>query len=156
MATGADVPVCIEAKARIMSGVGDQLSAPIELPRLHAVLVYPGVPVATALVFARYQAAIGGRREAPYAVNEIPRERDGLLHFIGQEGNDLSRVARSIAPVIAAAEEALDESGAELVRMSGSGSGVWGLFDDESEAQRAAEDIHTRHPGWWTMATKLS
>jgi 4-diphosphocytidyl-2-C-methyl-D-erythritol kinase len=154
-ATGADVPVCLEAKARIMSGIGDQLSAPIKLPRLDAVLVYPSIPVATATVFARYQAVIGGRRETPYGVKEIPKGRAKLLEFIGQEGNDLSRAARSVAPVIAAAEEALDENGAELVRMSGSGSGVWGIFEDEDEAEQAATDIRSEHPGWWTVATKL-
>lgn len=154
-ATGADVPVCLEAKARIMSGIGDELSGPIKLPRLHVVLVYPGVPVATGAVFARHQGALGGTREGPYSVKDIPKRRAELLEFIGREANDLSRAARSIAPVIAAVEEALDENGAELARMSGSGSGAFGIFADEDDATVAADDIRAEHPGWWAVATVL-
>jgi 4-diphosphocytidyl-2-C-methyl-D-erythritol kinase len=154
-ASGADVPVCLESAARIMSGTGELLSPPVKLPKLDAVLVYPGVPIATRLVFGRYQAPIGERRDTPYTIKDIPRRRAALLEFIGQEGNDLARVARSLAPVIAAAEEALDENGAELVRMSGSGSGVFGVFGDEDEAEQAAAAILSEHPGWWAVATKL-
>src|SRR5262245_36405516 len=51
-ATGADVPVCLDPRPRLMRGIGDVLSAPLELPRLFAVLVNPGVAVATREVFA--------------------------------------------------------------------------------------------------------
>ncbi len=154
-ATGADVPVCLQSKARIMSGIGDVLSEPIKLPKLEVVLVYPGLPVATAAVFRKYQALIGGRRDAPYVVTDIPKRRAALVEFIGREGNDLSRAARSVAPVIAAAEELLDENGAELVRMSGSGSGVFGIFGDRDEAKDAVQTIRKERPGWWAVATTL-
>src|SRR3954454_24685720 len=42
-ATGADVPVCLDPRPRVMRGVGDVLSAPLDLPRLFAVVVCPGV-----------------------------------------------------------------------------------------------------------------
>ena len=154
-ATGADVPVCLESKARIMSGIGDVLSEPVKLPKLEVVLVYPGLPVATASVFQKYQALVGGQRTTPYAVLDIPKRRAALLEFIGREGNDLARAARSVAPVIAAAEESLDENGAELVRMSGSGSGVFGIFEDKDEAKDAAQTIRKERPGWWAVATTL-
>src|SRR6516164_7374359 len=34
--TGADVPVCLDPRARLMRGIGDVLSAPLDLPRLFA------------------------------------------------------------------------------------------------------------------------
>ena len=34
LAVGADVPVCLESRARIMRGVGEELSAPLDLPPL--------------------------------------------------------------------------------------------------------------------------
>ncbi len=51
-ATGADVPVCLTGRARIMSGIGDELGPPLKLPKLFAVLVNPMVAVATAQVFS--------------------------------------------------------------------------------------------------------
>jgi hypothetical protein len=50
-ATGADVPVCLAARARFMRGVGERLGPPLKLPRMFAVLVNPAVPVETAQVF---------------------------------------------------------------------------------------------------------
>src|SRR5439155_23471932 len=44
-ATGADVPVCLDPRPRLMRGVGDILADPLDLPRLAAVLVNPGVAV---------------------------------------------------------------------------------------------------------------
>ncbi|WP_248306930.1 4-(cytidine 5'-diphospho)-2-C-methyl-D-erythritol kinase, partial [Bosea sp. AAP35] len=48
---GADVPVCLASRARIMSGIGERLGRPLTLPPLFALLVNPGVPVETAAVF---------------------------------------------------------------------------------------------------------
>ncbi|HMK79009.1 MAG TPA: 4-(cytidine 5'-diphospho)-2-C-methyl-D-erythritol kinase, partial [Xanthobacteraceae bacterium] len=42
-ATGADVPVCLAARARMMRGIGEILGQPLALPPLPAVLVNPGV-----------------------------------------------------------------------------------------------------------------
>ena len=51
-ATGADVPVCLDPRPRLMRGIGDILSAPLVLPRLGILIVHPGVAVPTAKVFA--------------------------------------------------------------------------------------------------------
>ena len=56
-ATGADVPVCLDPRARMMRGIGEILSDPMTLPELPAVLVNPGVAVPTRDVFA----ALGAR-----------------------------------------------------------------------------------------------
>ncbi len=49
--TGADVPVCLASRARIMAGIGERLGSTLTLPPLFALLVNPGVPVETAPVF---------------------------------------------------------------------------------------------------------
>ncbi len=58
-ASGADVPVCLDPHARVMRGIGEVLSEPIELPKLAAVLVNPGVALATKDVFAAFDALQG-------------------------------------------------------------------------------------------------
>src|SRR5262249_23314024 len=60
-ATGADVPVCLDPRARLMRGIGDILSAPLDLPRLFALLVNPGVAVATRDVFAALSVPPAGQ-----------------------------------------------------------------------------------------------
>src|SRR5260221_7599549 len=48
--TGADVPVCLNSRACVMTGVGETL-LPLNLPKLPCVMVNPRIPVATKDVF---------------------------------------------------------------------------------------------------------
>ena len=59
-------------------------------------------------------------------------------------------------PLIAAALQAVGAlPGCRLARMSGSGSAVFGLFDDRATAERAARGLALGRPGWWVRATVL-
>ena len=60
-ATGADVPVCLDPRARMMRGAGEEIGPVLDLASLPAVLVNPGVPVATAPVFKALGLAVGQR-----------------------------------------------------------------------------------------------
>ena len=51
LALGADLPVCLAGRPCRMSGIGERL-APLALPPFWLVLANPGVPLATAAVFA--------------------------------------------------------------------------------------------------------
>ena len=154
-ATGADVPVCVESAARLMHGVGDVLSSPLDLPKLDAVLVFPGVPIATKDVFGNFTLVAGPRRKARYEESEIPRERLALLDYLAREANDLELAARLVAPVISEAKDLVGDSDARVVRMSGSGSAVFALYENASLAKRAAAKIKKRRPGWWCVQTVL-
>jgi 4-diphosphocytidyl-2-C-methyl-D-erythritol kinase len=152
LAVGADVPVCLASRPRIMRGVGDKLSAPLELPPLPAVLVNPGVALATRDVFARLVISQNGKT----GVGEVPRTFDAAIEFLTQHGNDLAQPAISCVPVIA---EALDAMGAvpglRLARMSGSGATCFALFATAGEAAAAAWLLQEAHPEWWVRATTI-
>jgi 4-diphosphocytidyl-2-C-methyl-D-erythritol kinase len=152
IACGADVPVCLESKPRIMRGLGDELDPPVALPRLHAVLVNPGVPLATADVFAAFR----GDEPSNMPVDHVPLERGALLSWLAARGNCLTRAAvvrvPAIADVLAATGELPD---CRLARMSGSGATCFGLFDDAAAAGRAADQLAAAHRDWWISATTL-
>lgn len=154
--TGADVPVCLEPRARMMRGAGETLGPALRLPRLFAILVNPGVPVETPQVFKGLRlepgqpfagephpdpAAVSG--EAPFAALKAAR-------------NDLEPPARTLQPLIAEALGLLSEdAGCRLARMSGSGATVFGLFDAPRAAVEAADAIRRQRPQWWIRATRL-
>lgn len=154
-ATGADVPVCLESRARLMHGIGELLSAPLDLPPLDAVIAFPGVAVATRDVFGNFTLAAGPRRRTRYVESEIPAEREALLRHLAGEANDLELAARLVAPVIAEAKDLLEQTGVLLARMTGSGSAVFALYDGAKAAQRAAAKLKKRRPGWWVAQTVL-
>ncbi|MCC6948160.1 MAG: 4-(cytidine 5'-diphospho)-2-C-methyl-D-erythritol kinase [Bradyrhizobiaceae bacterium] len=156
LAVGADVPVCLDPRARLMHGIGEILSGPIALPKLDAVLVFPGVPLATKDVFGHFTLVAGPRRRTRYAETEIPREREALFSYLSNETNDLELAARLVAPVIAEVKDLLAESDARIVRMTGSGSATFALYDNASLAKRAAAKIAKRRPAWWVAATTIA
>jgi 4-diphosphocytidyl-2-C-methyl-D-erythritol kinase len=52
--------------------------------------------------------------------------------------------------------DALDAAGgARLVRMSGSGATVFGLYEDRSAADAACRRISAAHQTWWCVSTIL-
>ena len=62
-ATGADVLVCLDPHARMMTGVGDRLGPLIPLPKMFVVLVNPRVQAPTPKVFAALGLAPGSSLE---------------------------------------------------------------------------------------------
>jgi 4-diphosphocytidyl-2-C-methyl-D-erythritol kinase len=153
LATGADVPVCLGLTARIMQGVGEKLSPPVALPELPAVLVNPGVPLATRAVFA----AFAGGKGATERLENVPRTRDAMIEFLIRHGNDLTQAAIDCAPVVSEVLIALRAlPGIQLTRMSGSGSTCFGLFRSPGEAQAAAQRLAAERKEWWVRPTVLS
>jgi 4-diphosphocytidyl-2-C-methyl-D-erythritol kinase len=156
-ATGADVPVCLDPRPRLMRGIGEILSDPVTMPRLPALLVNPGVAVPTKDVFA----ALHAKRTTGAAVSPASRQGDAqshgtLLDFLADSGNDLEKPAIAIEPVIADVLGALRAlPGCRLARMSGSGATCFALFDSARAATAAGQGLRRLHGDWWIQATVL-
>ena len=155
-AAGADVPVCLDSRPRIMRGIGDILSEPLALPTLPAVLVNPGVAVATKEVFAGWATASAPSPRAGFAALGTPPTREALLKFLLAQSNDLERPAIALAPVIADVLAVLRNSvGCKMARMSGSGATCFALFASAAAAQKAAKALRGKFPNWWIRPTML-
>jgi 4-diphosphocytidyl-2-C-methyl-D-erythritol kinase len=153
--TGADVPVCLEPRARMMRGAGEQVGPALRLPLLFTVLVNPRVPVETPAVFK----ALG--LQAGQILNgaghpEIEASSESLMDTLKRAHNDLEPAARGLQPVIGEVLARIAETkGCRLARMSGSGATVFGLYDDCKVAAEAAKHISRERPDWWVKATSL-
>ena len=155
-ATGADVPVCVDPRSRLMRGIGEILSGPLKLPPLQGVLVNPGVALATKAVFASWKPNLAPAIPVDSTVLAAMTRRDQLLRFLKGQANDLELPALALAPAIADVLTALrNQQGCELARMSGSGSTCFAVFASAAEAIKAAEKIHAAYPQWWVRATAL-
>ena len=162
--TGADVPVCLDPRPRIMRGIGDVLSAPLGLPPLYAVLVNPRIPVPTAQVFAA-RADNSVMREAPAPHSDpasvlvettaTPAAID-LIAAVAESSNDLEAPALALFPPVGDVLMALRTAkGCMLARMSGSGGTCFGLFGDAAAADAAARELEHARPQWWIRAAML-
>jgi 4-diphosphocytidyl-2-C-methyl-D-erythritol kinase len=156
--TGADVPVCLDPRPRVMRGIGDVLSAPLDLPPLPAVLVNPGVPVPTKDVFGKLGLSPGETRGLATEIQAGQlKSRDALLAYLGSQPNDLEAPAIAIQPVIVEVLAAIAGQPACLLsRMSGSGATCFGLFASEAAATAAAQSLASAHPKWWVAPTAFA
>ena len=155
-ALGADVAVCLQSRPTLVRGIGEQLSPPGVLAPLHAVLVNPRLAVATAEVFAAFDAAPqtpGTSAGTTEAWSSDPRR---LVEQLTPRRNDLTAAALSLCPAIG---DVLARLGAQqeclLQRMCGSGATCFGLFATPSAARAAADALRRDNPDWWVTATGL-
>jgi 4-diphosphocytidyl-2-C-methyl-D-erythritol kinase len=154
-ATGADVPVCLDSRPRLMWGIGEQLSPPLNLPPLAAVLVNPGVAVPTKDVFANWTKNAGAPPLDLAAVATI-QDTKSFIELLREDANDLEAPAIKLAPVIAEALAALRAlKDCRLARMSGSGATCFAVFDGTDAAQAAALALGSQYPRWWIKACAL-
>lgn len=149
LAIGADVPVCLNARPAMMSGVGEAILDVASPPPCGVVLVNAGEGVSTPDVFAA--------RTAPFTDAgdwETPPTFDAFIDALKGRKNDLSDPALSVSPVIGEVLAALSDTvECALARLSGSGGTCFGLYPDEIAAGTAAAAIRSEHPDWWCVAT---
>ncbi|RPI29155.1 MAG: 4-(cytidine 5'-diphospho)-2-C-methyl-D-erythritol kinase [Acidobacteria bacterium] len=150
-ALGADVPFFLCGGTALGIGRGDEirpLPDMAETPTL--VLVYPGFPVPTS---SAYQARDWGeyRGEAVLttleADNKIQRFRQAMAKGdLSWLENDFEEVLFELYPALAQVARLLREAGCEPVRVSGSGSCVFGVADP-GRAAKIAQDVSLQAAG---------
>lgn len=153
-ALGADGPMCLAATSARAGGRGEVLTPEPRLPTLHAVLVNPGVPSPTGAVYGAYDRLEVGDADRP----PDPRdwEAETVIGWLADQRNDLEAPALLNSPAIGTALKAVRAGGeARLVRMSGSGATVFGLYDGAAAAGRAAVALTQAHPAWWVRQARL-
>jgi 4-diphosphocytidyl-2-C-methyl-D-erythritol kinase len=133
---GADVPLFLYGKPCIMRGIGEQIT-PIEIPFIWYVLVYPGIVLRTKDVYA------GVRIPLTLTQNHITlsAQFETILDVARMLQNDLETVAFALHPEIYRVKERLRGAGAIGSLMSGSGSSVFGVFENEGDARVAARKV---------------
>ncbi len=145
---GADVPVCLSRAPQIMRGIGDALEPVVSCPSWDIVLVNPCVELSTPAVFA----ALADKTNPPMTSLAPDMDRAEWLDWLAAQRNDLEPPARHLAPQVNDALKAL--GGAELARMSGSGTTCFGIYPAAADARDAADQISRQHPHWWVKAAR--
>lgn len=150
---GADVPVCLQASATVMRGIGEQLSLLAHPLRGHMVLARPDVVLSTPDVFRAYaNGDVPFSQEGEDSLSALPTE-------LVAGGNDLQQAAISLCPQIGQLIDDLGEltpanhSGARHVQMSGSGSACFALFEDAESCEAAQRQLTEK--GYWAVATEF-
>ncbi len=141
---GSDVPFFLGPSPAFATGRGEQLFplAPIA-PPLRVLILVPNVVVSTKWTYGRYvipkSRLTGWKRMA--RLLQLRSEVIGGSKFKKNFSNDLETVVLPHTPAVRKALAALRASGVQAVRMSGSGSAVFGVSDSTRDLKRAAAGL---------------
>jgi 4-diphosphocytidyl-2-C-methyl-D-erythritol kinase len=150
---GADVPFFLYGGTARGRGRGDRIE-PLEPASERPLLLgLPPFGISTARVFARFSARLTppgndvSLRDP--SAHKVPVGKDFRLAV-----NDLEEVVFRDWPELRRFRDALHEAGAEPAMLSGSGSTVFGVFDDEVAMHHAMRRLRAAFEGWRVIATR--
>ncbi|MGI8648836.1 MAG: 4-(cytidine 5'-diphospho)-2-C-methyl-D-erythritol kinase [Rubrobacter sp.] len=133
---GADVPFCVGGGTALGEGVGERLSVLPQPPEHYLALVKPKASASTAEVYRAYDTSTVERKGNSGPVMAALRA-GSPLRLANSVGNDLSPLTSGLVPEIAEYERAFLAAGALGTAMSGSGTVVYGIFEEEDLAWAA-------------------
>lgn len=137
---GADVPFFLLGGTALGLARGDEVYPLSTQVRAHVVIAAPNRPLSTAAVFRRVDAGLTPRENSNTIYRFVSRDLEGKDSYAFLS-NDLEKAALTEAPDLAGEvrriRRVLVGGGARLALLSGSGSAVFGLFDDRGSARGA-------------------
>ena len=148
---GADVPFFLTGGTALGTGTGTEIRPLEDAPKMHLVVVTPGVKVSTAEAYKALGARALTKVEAAANLSVSRTEADFSVSHSGVWSNDFEAVVTRLYPEIGRASEALKSVGARRALLSGSGSSVFGVFESKGEAERARATLRPER-GWQVFA----
>jgi 4-diphosphocytidyl-2-C-methyl-D-erythritol kinase len=130
---GADVPYFLEGGLCLGEGRGDVITPLPDLPVMYCVLALPSFPISTAEIYGR--ARLTSPAEDSKMNRFLARREFGLLE------NNLEETVFSLYPRLKAIKSSFLNQEAVLSLVSGTGSAVFGLFEDKKKAARAFAEV---------------
>ena len=137
---GADVPFFIRGGCQIGSGIGEQLVKVNHTIKNTFLLVMPDIHICTKTAFKKLKKFLDYSKEEVRFANFI--EKDKFLFKFFE--NDFETIIVPTYPEIGEIKKELLNHGAVFSSLSGTGSTVYGVFDDEAEAI-SAESLFKVH-----------
>lgn len=142
-ALGADVPFCLADRPCRVRGIGESLT-PLPCGRTFPlVLIQPCEALSTREVFAAWRQNGIPSPDTDGAAAALAR---GDLSALNQcAGNVLEAASIPLRPGIRSAKEDLIALGAGMARMTGSGSAVFGAFEEDAAARSACAALQKKY-----------
>jgi 4-diphosphocytidyl-2-C-methyl-D-erythritol kinase len=134
---GSDVPFFLEGGTAMGAGRGDQIRPLPDLPKSHLVVVFPGERIPTAQAYQSLNLELTSP-EGAHKIHEFCGRLEVGSKSLPEIFNDFETSVLPAYPAVREAKDALIGLGATAALLSGSGSSVFGFFNDEESALAAS------------------
>ncbi|HQE94203.1 MAG TPA: 4-(cytidine 5'-diphospho)-2-C-methyl-D-erythritol kinase [Anaerolineae bacterium] len=142
---GMDVVFCVLGATALATGRGEIVHPLPSPPRLHLVIVNPGVFVSTRTAYAGLKVDQLTFTDKSAQMIDAIRRQD-FAGIVNSLHNDFESTVLNEYPAIDAAKRSLLEAGVEAALLAGSGASVFGIVQTEAQAHAIATALKPRYP----------
>lgn len=151
---GSDVPACLYATPLLMTGRGEICSPAPSFPTLPVILIKPEFHHLTIDIYKNLSMPVFSE------VVQYPDffdTGDELCRFLKTKTrNDLENPAFKLSPALKTMLKFLEsQKNCLLARMTGSGSALCAVFEDDESAHNALNTVQKKYPSLWGIQTYL-
>ena len=148
---GSDVAFFLYGGTASATGRGEQIQPISDIEPAWVVLVNPGIHVSSAWAYKNVNLKLTNFHAL---ISVLPKFEEGHITAIQHvfSENTLEEPVIRKYPVIQEIKKTLQAHGAEWTMMSGSGSTVFGIFEEETVAERARQRVEQL--GWLVVLTR--
>lgn len=144
---GADVPFFFTGGTARGAGRGTEIAPLADAPTASLLVITPRVKISTADAYKSLNAPALTKENAPANLLVSRTEADFSDSLPASLANDFEPVVYRSHPEVGRARDALVGAGAKVALLSGSGSSVFGIFENSDEVERARARIKVE-VGW--------
>jgi len=148
---GADVPFFLTGGTAAATGTGSDIQSLLDVPKQWLLIITPNASVATATAYAALNAPSLTTSDS---VSILSSSFTGSFFANSSQWplhNDFEGVIFEREPEIRRAKEALLAAGAQNALLAGSGSSVFGIFNDAAARDQALDNLRSE-VGWRVFA----
>lgn len=138
---GADVPFFFTGGTALGTGLGTHITALPEVSAEHLLIVTPDAKMATAEAYKELNVPALTKADSDTILAISRADEHFSDSFPDALHNDFERVVFRLKPEIERAKNALVLSGARQSLMTGSGSSIFGIFENQEAQERAARAL---------------
>ena len=138
---GSDVPFFLTSPCALGKGRGERLKVLESCSKFQVLLVFPGFPIATSWVYQNLRLKLT-KRPNNISILRKNLSLSNITSLGSQLYNDLESVVIQKFPEVKVVKDELWAWGALGVLLSGSGSTVFGIFNDPEKAQVACASLN--------------
>jgi len=144
---GSDVPFFLDGGVALARGTGTDISPLPDFEKSHLLIITPNAKVSTPAAYQALKAPSLTTQESVSILSSSFAEPTFTDSDHEALYNDFEGVIFEIEPEIKRAKLALLEAGAQGGLLAGSGSSVFGIFENEGTRAQALADLKCE-PGW--------
>ena len=141
---GADVPFFINGSTQIGEGIGEKLTAMNSLLAVQYLIVTPDISIDTKWAYSQYKNKLD-KCSQPTKFSYLVRDKSINLDTLKFFENDFESIIVPSYPKIGSIKDTLRDSSARFASLSGSGSTVYAIFDDEADAKSVESQFSRSH-----------